>query len=643
MLAFYRGEPGDYTDLGHRIASSLALFSDFAPSLEIFQNGFLAILPFHFGEPGLPPRRRGALARTTIRTASGQVAAFSGWFDNARGIASRLRRPEADHDGLYGAAVERWGIEAESILLGHYCSILFSPEGGPVRLARSPLAAPPLHYFTRDVAIGVSSVPRALVAMGLPQRLNRRKLADGLFLNPTEDEGYLEGSHRVGIGEVVELAGATRKRHATFDPFAIKPRPHGDPREYIAEADRLLTEAVAVALKGARNPGVTLSGGLDSPNVAARALRILPEDRKLKSFTFGPLPSWRAQPADLYVGDETGLVRQFLAMHPRIEPHFTDNSDRDFDTDLETMFLAIGSGQPNFPVAFRFNGLSKLAHQQGCDVLIHSDMGNATFSNFAPWAQSEYFRHGRWRQLWIALRRRPNQDKTLLREFLGKAVLPMTPDWFWRRWRTWRGNPPASINARIAFLHRRAMAEFAVQERADAAKVLYERDWLGYRSQVTANHFGRGDGEAHDYIQGCAQLYKVRSRDATAYRPLVEFCLSLPTEAYMYNGESRWLARELGRGILPEAIRTASFEGLQGSDWHERMTPRLAEFREELARARNLPELDGLIDFEEAERMLDEWPAQSSLDPLALDRFSYGAIRVIAAVRYARFLTGSNQ
>jgi hypothetical protein len=50
-----------------------------------------------------------------------------------------------------------------------------------------------------------------------------------------------------------------------------------------------------------------------------------------------------------------------------------------------------------------------------------------------------------------------------------------------------------------------------------------------------------------------------------------------------------------------------------------------------------------LIDFDEAERMLDEWPEQSSLDPQVLNRFSYGAIRVIAAVRYARFVTGSNQ
>lgn len=643
MLAFFRGEPGDYRELAARVTASLSLFSDFAPSLEIFENGFLAVLPFHFGAPDLVPRRRGTLVRQWPRTPGGQVAVLSGWFDNADAIAAEngLTRPGANF--LYGVAVERWGLDAERRILGHYCSLMIRPEGGPVRIARSPLAAPPLHYFERDGAIGVASVPRALVAMGLPQRLNRRKLADGLYLNPTEDEGYLEGSRRVGIGEVVTLAKGSRRVARIFDPMAIKPLPHGDPREYIAEADRLLSEAVGVALKGARQPGLTLSGGLDSSNVAARALRLLPVGQTIKSFTFGPLPAWRASPEDRFIGDETPLVRQFLAMHPRIEPYFTDNADRDFDTDLERMFLAVGSGQPNFPVAFRFNGLAKLAHEQGCDVLIHSDMGNATFSNFAPWAACEYFRHGQWRQLWMTLSRRPNQQKTVLREFLGKVLLPATPDWFWRRWRTWRGNPPVSINARLSFVHPQAMAAFDVHRRADAAKVLYERDWYGYRSQVTANHFARGDGEAHDYIQGCAQLYKVRSRDATAYRPLVEFCLSLPTEAYMFDGESRWLARQLGRDLLPEAIRTERSEGLQGSDWHERMTPRLAEFREELARARNLCELDGLIDFDEAERMLDEWPAKSSLAPDMLARFSYGLIRVIAAVRYARFITGSNQ
>ncbi len=643
MLAFYCGEPGDYRVMAQRVSASLALFSDHAPSFEVFEDGFLAALPFHFGNAGAAPRQRGAIMRDWPRTDAGNVAAFSGWFDNAEEIAALLGHPSGDIDRLYGVAVDRWGDGAEQRVLGQYCAIHFSPDGGPVRLARSPLAAPPLHYFERNGAIGVASVPRALVAMGLEQRLNRRKLADGLYLNPTEDEGYLEGSHRVGIGEVVELSGGTRRRQASFDPMAIRPLPHGDPRQYVEEADRLLTEAVAAALKGVRSPGVALSGGLDSPNVAARALRVLPQDQHLKSFTFGPLASWRASPGDLYLGDETALVRQFLAMHPRIEGHFTDNADRDFDTDLEQMFLAIGTGQPNFPVAFRFNGLSKMANKAGCDVLIHADMGNATFSNFAPWAPCEYFRHRRWRQLWLALRHRPNQQKSLLREFLGKVMLPATPDWFWRRWRTARGNPPESVNARLSFLHARAMNEFDVHRRAEAAGVLYERDWYGYRHQVTINHFARGDGEAHDYIQGCAQLYKVRSRDATTWRPLVEFCLSLPTEAYMHEGQSRWLAREMGRGLMPEAMRTARMEGLQGSDWHERMTPRLPEFRAELARGRNLPELDGLVDFDEAERMLDEWPAQSSFDPDVLDRFSYGVIRVITAVRYARFLTGSNQ
>jgi hypothetical protein len=214
MLAFFRGPPGDYEERGFRAASSLALFSDFAPSLEIFEDGFLATLPFHLGQPGLPPKGRGPLTRSLPRTPGGDVAAFNGWFDNAAEIALALDRSPADHASLYGAAVEQWGHAAERRILGQYCTIIAPAPGGPLRLARSPLAAPPLHYFMRDGAIGVASVPRVLVAMGLPQRLNRRKLADGLYLNPTEDEGYFEGSHRVGIGEVVELAAGSRMRNA---------------------------------------------------------------------------------------------------------------------------------------------------------------------------------------------------------------------------------------------------------------------------------------------------------------------------------------------------------------------------------------------------------------------------------------------
>jgi len=353
MLAYLHGPYGDYRDLAPRCAASLGLFADHPAFCETRADGFCTWLPPHTGRP--VHKARQARPWQASRSPSGAIVLFHGWFDNAEAMALELGLPAVDHARLYGAAVDRWGDAAERRIIGQYCAIMKPADSPRLRLSRSPLAAPPLHYFQTPEAIGVASVPRVLLAMGLEQRLNRRKLADALFFNLTEEEGFYEGAFRVGIGQVVTLEpGKAPRRITSFDPLSIRPARQGDPREYLPEADRLLTEAVAAAAAGARQPGVSLSGGLDSSNVAARMLRVLPEGQSLKSFTFTPLAQWQSTQEHKFFGDESGYVRAFAAMHPRIEPHFTDASQRDFDTDLEKYFLAMGTGQPNFAVVFRF-------------------------------------------------------------------------------------------------------------------------------------------------------------------------------------------------------------------------------------------------------------------------------------------------
>ena len=105
-----------------------------------------------------------------------------------------------DPAAVYGAAVDRWEDSADDHLLGHYCTIIHDPLTRTARLARSALRGPPLHFFHTAVAIGAASVPRALEVMGLARQLNLRKLVDALYFNPAEDEDFLLGSWRVGLG-----------------------------------------------------------------------------------------------------------------------------------------------------------------------------------------------------------------------------------------------------------------------------------------------------------------------------------------------------------------------------------------------------------------------------------------------------------
>ncbi|HVR90145.1 MAG TPA: asparagine synthase-related protein [Novosphingobium sp.] len=644
MLAVYRGPDFADTNLARRVAATLGLFSGDGGAFSIGNGAFYAHAD-DLGSANRPGSRqpRGTPPWAPTVSGTGQVILFKGWIDNAAELAAELGVAADNCARLYEAALERWTDGAEQRLIGHYCAIVDYPLDQSLRLSRSPLAAPPLHYFSDGPVLAAASVPRALLAMGLSQGLNRQKLVDTMLANPTGSEGFVARTWRVGVGEVVYLDAHSRRTVRSFDPLAPRKLPRATLRDYVAEVDRLLDEAAAAALRSGSSPGVQLSGGLDSANVAARALRALPEPARLKSFTFGPLAEWRDPGSDCFFGDERTAVKAFAAMHPRLDPHFTDNSGRGFDSDLERLFLAMGTMPGGTAPAFAFRGLFALAREQGCDLLLASDLGNFTFSNTGSWAYGEFLRRGKWCQLIRALRGDPFATRPLLRRLISRAVIPHLPDRWWRAWKRRTGQSVTPDNVQVGFVRADIARQLDAVTRARRAGTWYERDQYAWRSAMMRDQFARGDADSGDLIQGFEQVYGVKWRDVTAYRPLVEFCLGLPTEIFLHDGEQRWLARELGRGLMPEAQRSERRIGMQAADWHERLTPYLAEFRAEIARSREVPDVAEIVDLDRMERIIDDWPSRSTLDGDVVAGHAIGLMRALTAIRYIRFVTGSNQ
>jgi asparagine synthase (glutamine-hydrolysing) len=647
MLAFFAGPRSAEPGFSDRIAASLGLFAQLAAPVWRDGHSVLAQLP---SVDQLPPRhmrsRQSPLWRQwqPARAASGRLVLFHGWFDNCAAIATELGVENSDPAFVYGAAVDRWEDNADDHLLGHYCTILHDPQTRSARLARSALRAPPLHYFHGPDSIGASSVPRVLEIMGLARLINPRKMVDALYFNPTEDEDFLVGSWRVGLGNVVHLAPADRRKHCFFDPLD---QPHGTNRgksaDLVAEADHLLEEAAAVAIAGARKPGVQLSAGLDSSNVAARILRVLPPGQRLKSFTNIPSSGCTQEDVPFHCLNEQSGVEAFAALHPRLDTHFINNEGVGFDHRLETMFLAMGTGQSCLPMNFRFHGLFQRARDEGCDLILSSDLGESTFSSWGDWGYSEYFCRLRWGKLYQALAADDIGDRAMVRRLISRALVPLLPDRWWKAMRRWLGKDTQPLNVHIAGLRQSALTDDSVIERARAAGVSFERDQYASRRQLRIDQLARGDIESSDYQQGLEQLYEVRLRDVPAYRPLFTFCTSLPTEMFMRDGTMRWLARELGRGEMPEAQRKGRNIGIQYSDWHALLTPRVAEMRAAVKAARTDPELDRFIDFDVLDQTLDNWPVQSSLDDAVYFPCAFTLPRALAMVRYLQFMTGSNQ
>lgn len=586
------------------------------------------------------PRRAGSTAADQSRPVS-----LLGRIDNAAEIALELGLlPPASGDRtalarLYAQAVKRWGDGADTRLIGEYAAILSDPETRSLRLSRSPLRAPPLHYHAAPSRVIASSERRAIFARGIEPRLDDAKLADqALFNFSGEERDWYHGLQRVPLGAVVEFSASREVCRRYYDIAALPEVRRANAADYLAEARHLLDSATRACLAGSTKPAVMLSGGLDSALVAAAALDVLPGGSTLESHTFVVEAGWRGpDDADRYA-DERPLVDAFCAMHRRVIPHFHDRSASDFDTGLDQLVDAIGSAPVNLVNLAPYHSMWRAAAAAGCDRILIGEFGNLTLSADGDWAFSEYLARLQWRQLGMALRQGGGDPRPVWRRFVGDAVLPFLPDRLWHWQRRLRGEP--NIFDAASPLRRDYAAASGALERAIAAGLPDNRHpRRDRRPELEAVH-NEAWGEFSDIYHGFEQIYGLEQRDPTAWRPLLEFCAGLPSELFLRDGQKRWLARELGKGVLPEALRLNRKRGLHDAGWQLRLARRKPELLAELAHWQGVPRLAEMLDFADLQASLLQWSAGSGVGPRLAHRLHSALPRALVLSRFVARIEG---
>lgn len=353
---------------------------------------------------------------------SHRVVLFNGYLDNAGEIALELGAEPSDLASLYGLAVEQWGDDAERRIIGYYCAVIADPGRGRLRLSRSPLRGSPLYYFHTDELTAAASVPRTLFAAGAEPRLSEARLADIALRNFSDEEASPYADvWQVPTGSVVDLeCGRSRVLRKWYDVLEI-PQTSLSDADAIARAEELLDAGVRACLKGFTRPGSTLSAGLDSPQVAIRALAALPSGQTLPTFTFHPEAEFDGQVPRWMMADERPLVEALCAMHPGLEPHFTANEGREHDYRWNELFHLMGD-PTGLTGTYIYHGMLAEAVKAGCDVLLLADWGNLTFSDKGECGFVEYLLTGRWRQLWLALIRPPIHSGSISRRFIARSL-----------------------------------------------------------------------------------------------------------------------------------------------------------------------------------------------------------------------------
>lgn len=629
MLFFARAWQGAWWAEPERAAASLGLFAGHAADSCRIGDDFFAQLP----HPRAPVRRGWQVARSP----TGWPVMLHGVIDNPEDLARELGLT-GPPERLYGAAVERWGVEADHHVIGEYAALVVLPGAG-LRLARSAWAGNPLFYHHGPDGILVSSIPRPLFAAGLPRQLRRGVIESLAAMEAPPDHPILyEGLEQVAGGTVTLLSRHGTRVHRYYEAAAIPPVRLRRDRDYVEAAGAMLGEAAARLVRHARKPAVTLSGGLDSALACDELWRQLGPRSGLKAYTFEPIAQWDGRSAPHLFGSDRPHVERFLAAHPGLDHRFVDNRETDPFTQLPERLLASDGYPGGAAISFPHLGVSQAAVDDGCDWIFTGWLGNMTISNGAPWAPAEYFRRLRWGEGLRLAASRIGDARPLWRRFLAGGLMPNLPPALggWIRQHLRPGEPRAFL----ANPYLSATGALAAK-RADVSLTRGDIDYLHSRRRFAASLY-RGYQTGGEMALGVEQVTGLRGRDIYSYRPLIELCLGMPTRQFVRRGEDRYLARRLALGRLPEAQRTEVRHGDHVADWHARMTPRLPALRAELASLAGHPDLSALLDIDAIRTDLDHWPDSAPSDIDTINRLRFHLPTMFVLRRYLDFVSGRN-
>lgn len=588
------------------------------------------------------------VAKTTLqrnwrppRSPRGEIILFDGYIDNRTELRSLFKSALKD-DELYAAAYAAWGEAANLKVIGQYAAIIFHPDEKLVRLARSPLLAPPLHVWNDAQRFIVSSTPRSIFATGdVSQELDEQKIADSLFLNYREEErSWFKGVLRVPVGTRAEATPKITKFHKYYD---LGSRPEirlARDEDYVEAANSLLEQATRAALDGFSKPAVSLSGGYDSQAVAAYALREL-KGKQLLGFTSVPEHKWDRRVARGRNGDESGHVKALAEMYPSLEALNVNAEGLYFDHRLMAMFMFCGGPPRAVSNLYWMHEVRSNAKSRGCDVILTGAMGNASFSFSGEGALSSWLVKGEWAELFREIRSSYRGPRSLLR-VAWETTAPLLPNYAWRALQRFRRAPSEDPFNSWSPMNRAYADEMQVEERARNVGFDFSHQPFCSTRAWRCAVFSNAVKEFGSVAQALELIHGIPSRDPTSYRPLVEFCFSIPDDQYLRNGERRWLARRLLRGKVPGSVLNAETKGLQAADWHLRMGRQLDSLKAEVDRLAQDPAMARRINLVSLRKLLDEWPNKAPLGSASAVRLHYAVSRGIATARFIRYIEGQN-
>ena len=527
------------------------------------------------------------------------------------GLAADQAAAMADSNILLEAWL-RWHEQCVDHLSGAFTFAAWNEQEQHLFLARDHTGERPLFYSATANSFAFASMPKALHTLPfIGAEIDEDYIARYLTLASINVERpvFLR-MLRLPSGCALSVRRGNIKLWRHWQTSQLNDLRLSSPQAYLESFREVFDQAVRARLRTRGGVGAQLSGGLDSGSVTATAARLLAaQGRELICYTAVPRPGFAGP------GDEREAAAEVAAFYQNVRHLPVESSATSFLDILDhnnDLYDHPCFGPSNEVWS---NAIFDRARATGVTLLLNGNSGNSTFSCEGMHAFSKWFRSGQWTTLVRIARQLMSARSVSWRMIARHSLGPSLPFWLRRM-----GDP-----------HMRGFSlDYSVVHPEIARRLDLERTALHDLNQTTPD--GRTMlrmlleyGDIADTPIAAQGGWQLDYRDPTYDRRVVEFCLTVPLEEFVRDGQLRSLARRSMADRLPASTLQRVHRGSQSADWYLSMAAVHDRMLAQLGRLETSPLAARLLDLPRMRSLIQNWPT-TGFEGLDLNRSHHIAI-----------------
>ncbi|WP_407270159.1 asparagine synthase-related protein [Radiobacillus sp. PE A8.2] len=501
----------------------------------------------------------------------------------------------------------KWGADVPGYLVGDFAFMIWDEQRQELFGARDFSGMRTLYYYQDDNRFCFCTTIEALVRLPyVRKQLNEEWLAEHLAIadmvdaiNPTitvmQDIKQLPPNHSI----IASREKIMIRKYTALD--LSKKIKFKQEQDYVAAFQDVFQRAVNDRLRTTGQVGVQLSGGLDSGAIVGYAANVLKKDNKaLHTYTYVPEHDFVDWTPSHRMADESSVIEGIVDHVGNINANYLSFQGISPYTEMDEWLDIMEMPYKFFENSFWLKGIYEAAKNEKVTMMLNGARGNFTISwGSALEHYSKLLRKMKWFRLYRELPLYSNNMHVSQKRVLSVISRKAFP---FLRQSQQNYHLPALINESFG-------RDMNVYEKIAAQdENILDTSPLS-SSEVRRQHFQRAYvwNATGTSATKLSLRYKMWNRDPTNDSRVIQYCLSIPENQFVKNGQDRALVRRSTAGYLPDHVRlNQKIRGVQGADWVHRMAAVWDQFLQELDQLVGDPVICPYLNIELIQSFIEE-------------------------------------